>query len=503
MPQTLKIDPKIFNPLYWHLVEAFKDQNIFIILITGGSGAAKTYSLAQYFCFETFGNLNNTIIFRKESTSIIDSVFADFKTIGSKINNATNIPYFQFFVNKITAGKSKFRFRGLDDSEKIKGLADYKYVFMNEVSSFEMSEYSEIKRRLRGKPGQKIIADWNPIDENHWLKTELIDKEEWVDMPLVVDCPKGAISQLDPKYSTKQISKDGKILFIKTTYRDNFWCIGYPNGSPYGFKDENSLYNFEHMRLHDPMGYHIYANGNWGRVTTGGEFYKQFKTDRNCKVIPYDKDLSVHLSFDFNINPGMHATVWQIEGKKMWQISEIITKEPNNTTKGICDEFNRLFKSHKAGLYIYGDPSGRSRSTRQETGRNDYTLILDYLKQFHPTLRVAFAHPSVKTRGDFINSIFESNIQEIEIWINPTCTNTINDLMYTKEQSDGQKFTKFKERIKDPKTKISYEKYGHLSDSMDYFVCEAFKREYERYQGLNSLQAGMFKQVLRRPKWTL
>ena len=405
MAQTLKIDPKIFNPLYWHLVEAFKDQNIFIILITGGSGAAKTYSLAQYFCFETFGNLNNTIIFRKESTSIIDSVFADFKTIGSKINNATNIPYFQFFVNKITAGKSKFRFRGLDDSEKIKGLADYKYVFMNEVSSFEMSEYSEIKRRLRGKPGQKIIADWNPIDENHWLKTELIDKEEWNDMPLVVDCPKGAISQLDPEYSTKQISKDGKILFIKTTYRDNFFCIGHPDGK-HGYKDENSLYNFEQMRLKEPVYYQIYGLGNWGKLVTGGEFYKQFKTDRNCQYIPYDNNKPLHLTFDFNVSPGMHSIVWQMEGKKMWQISEIVTEEPNNTSEGVCKEFIRLFASHKAGLFIYGDPSGRNRSTRQEQGRNDYTIILDNLKRYHPTLRVALSHPSPTMRGKFINSIF-------------------------------------------------------------------------------------------------
>ena len=370
---------------------------------------------------------------------------------------------------------------------------------MNEVSSFEMSEYSEIKRRLRGKPGQKIIADWNPIDENHWLKTELIDKEEWNDMPLVVDCPKGAISQLDPEYSTKQISKDGKILFIKTTYRDNFFCIGHPDGK-HGYKDENSLYNFEQMRLKEPVYYQIYGLGNWGKLVTGGEFYKQFKTDRNCQYIPYDNNKPLHLTFDFNVSPGMHSIVWQMEGKKMWQISEIVTEEPNNTSEGVCKEFIRLFASHKAGLFIYGDPSGRNRSTRQEQGRNDYTIILDNLKRYHPTLRVALSHPSPTMRGKFINSIFESNIQGIEIWINPKCTKTIADLMYTKENSDG---TKFKERVKNPKTKIYYEKYGHLSDSMDYIVCEAFKNEYEKYQGLNSLQAGMFKQILRRPKWTL
>jgi len=499
MSQSLKVSPLLFNPLYWHIKEAFNDPNIFIILITGGSDAAKTYSLAQYFCFDTFGKSQNTIIFRKESTSIVDSVFADFKTIGEKINKAIGIGHFQYFVNKVQAGGCRVRFRGLDDSEKVKGLAAYKYVFMNEVSSFELGEYSEIKRRLRGQPGQKIIADWNPIDENHWLKTEVIDKEEWVDMPLTAPCPKGAISQLDPEFSTKQLTKDGKMLFIKTTYRDNFWCTGHPDGK-HGYRDDNQLDNFEKMRINEPVYYNIYGLGNWGKLVTGGEFYKKFKSDKNCQVIDYNKDLPLHLTIDFNVVPAMHATVWQMEGKKTWQISELVTPEPNNNSQGLSREFIRLFASHKSGLFIYGDPSGRNRSTRQEEGKNDYTIILEELKRFHPSLRVGFSHPSVSMRGNFINSIFESNVQGIEIWINPKCNKTVQDFMYTRQNADG---SKYKEKVKDPKTKVYYEKYAHINDGVDYFICEAFKKEYDKYQGLNNFQPGMLKQVLRRPKWTL
>jgi hypothetical protein len=154
----------------------------------------------------------------------------------------------------------------------------------------------------------------------------------------------------------------------------------------------------------------------------------------------------------------MHATVWQIEGKVCWQLNEIICKEPKNTTKGVCDEFKRMYMNHKGGLFIYGDPSGRNRDTRQEKGFNDYKIIEQELSKFYPSLRVAFAHPAVKMRGNFINTIFESHFMDIYIWINPKCPKTINDLMYTKEDSDG---TKLKEKERNPITKVSFERYGH------------------------------------------
>jgi hypothetical protein len=439
------------------------------------------------------------MILRKEGVSIADSIYSDFKTIGGRMNRAIGGTLFDFFVNKVTCNETKFRFRGLDDAEKIKGLSAYLYVWMNEISSFEQSEFSEIRRRLRGKAGQKIIADWNPISEDHWLKTEIIDKEDWEELPLVVKCPQGAISQLDPEYSKKWKSKDGKILFIKTTYRDNFWICGHPDGE-HGFVDENALYNFEQMRKREPFLYRVYGLGDWGQLNVDNPFYKCFKPDVNIKDLPYKPDLPLHLSFDFNVNPAMHATVWQIEGRICWQLNEIIQKEPKNTTKGVCDEFKRLYYNHKGGLFIYGDPSGRNRDTRQEKGFNDYKIIETELANFRPTLRVAYAHPAVKMRGNFINTIFESNFGGIEIWVNSKCTKTINDLMYTKEDSDG---SKFKEKERNPITKVSYERYGHIGDSIDYLIVEAFKRDYEKYQGYGVFTKGMTKLIRRTPKYTL
>jgi hypothetical protein len=47
-----------------------------------------------------------------------------------------------------------------------------------------------------------------------------------------------------------------------------------------------------------------------------------------------------------------------------------------------------------------------------------------------------------------------------------------------KEASDG---TKLKEKDKDEKTGVPFEKWGHISDADDYFVTECFKKEYLEY----------------------
>ena len=46
--------------------------------------------------------------------------------------------------------------------------------------------------------------------------------------------------------------------------------------------------------------------------------------------------------------------------------------------------------------------------------------------------------------------------------------------MYLKEASDG---TKHKQIVKDTETGVSFEKYGHASDAIDYLITSAFKSE--------------------------
>jgi hypothetical protein len=231
----------------------------------------------------------------------------------------------------------------------------------------------------------------------------------------------------------------------------------------------------------------------------GGEYYKCFKMDKHVKDLtdkdkngkplfegfklhgnmPYNEDLPIHFTQDFNVNPYMACGLWQTKGKEVWKIGEITTVSPNNTTKGICNEFKRLFPAHKSGLFIYGDPAGMHEDTRSEKGWNDFRILQLELQTYRPTLRVATKAPSLVMRGNFINTCFESNFNGISIIFDTRCSKTIEDYINIKEDSDGGKV---KTKAVDMSTGVSYERWGHLSDGDDYFLCQYFASDYSLYQ---------------------
>jgi len=211
----------------------------------------------------------------------------------------------------------------------------------------------------------------------------------------------------------------------------------------------------------------------------GGEFYKQFERQKHVGKCPYNADLPLHVTFDFNVTPYVTLNVWQIDGKKAMQIDEICAKYPHNSTAGACGIFRKKYPAHKSGLFIYGDPSGNSRDTRGESGRNDFDIIRGELKQYNPIMKVGNIAPNVVARGQFINMIFHNQYQGISILIDEQCSNTVLDYTMLKEAPDGRKL---KTRVKDKDTGASYEQYGHCSDANDYLLCEVFRNDMEYYE---------------------
>jgi hypothetical protein len=94
-------------------------------------------------------------------------------------------------------------------------------------------------------------------------------------------------------------------------------------------------------------------------------------------------------------------------------------------------------------------------------------------------------------RGNWINTVFEKNLNDIVVVIGENCKLTINDFVNLKEAADG---TKNKEMETEPTTKVRYQKYGHFTDLFDYFLCSAFGKEYSSYQrggGITSIMTGV------------
>ena len=181
-------------------------------------------------------------------------------------------------------------FKGLDDSEKIKGIDSFKRVVLEEVSEFDFADYKQIRKRLRGMLGQQIICMFNPIDQEHWIKKEIFDtsvqnklSKSLVDHSGVLNLNiEEQYTNVTEKWEGGKVTVKGKeypsnLVVIKSTYLNNFWVVGSPCKT-FGFEDIQTIADFEHDKNTDYNFYSVYALGNWGRINRGGEFYKSFKS---------------------------------------------------------------------------------------------------------------------------------------------------------------------------------------------------------------------------------
>ena len=485
---------KEFNPNYWHFYNAAKNPQWRNIWGYGGSSSSKSYSVTQLFITLSMEEGEDSIVLRKVQTTIKRSIFKDFETIINKWNLG---PYFKVAPSNLSItckfNGAKIDFAGLDDPEKIKGISQYKRVLMEEVSEFDKADYDQIRKRLRAKEGQQIFCLFNPVDETHWIKKEVFDlitekielptylpnrkreytevAEKWSNGPQEIQLPKGGTKTIPPNF-----------LVIRSTYKNNFWVVGSPGGT-YGYEDIQTIADFEADRIKDYNFYKVYALGLWGKLTTGGEAYKKFSPQIHVKRVFYNEHLPIHLSFDENVNPYITCTVWQIdlsgEFKELIQIDELCLPSPRNRVKEVCKEFSKRYPNHKEGVYIYGDATSQKEDTKLEKGENFFTLILAYLNGYRPQKRVPASNPSVSMRINFINEVFSSNFEGLKITIGEHCSNSIDDLNYCKEDENGGKA---KEKVKDKIRGITYEKYGHTSDTLDYIITKVFSKEYALYQ---------------------
>lgn len=213
-------------------------------------------------------------------------------------------------------------------------------------------------------------------------------------------------------------------------------------------------------------------------IQAGGEFYKEFTVSGHVRPVTYDPNKPIHASFDFNVKPGVSCSLWQLDGKIARQFDEVRLASPNNTTAAVCREIVKRYADHSTGFFVYGDPAGHHEDTRTEAGHNDFVIIMRELRQFRPAKRVASVAPSVVMRGSFINAVLAAAFGGHEITIGDNCNGSIDDLLYIKEDSEG---LKIKQKMKDPATGDVYEKYGHYSDAMDYFLIWVWAAAYANY----------------------
>lgn len=443
----MEINYKKINPNGFQLLRFIQDVAIRFIIMFGGSSSGKSFSAAQIILIMTLLDGENTLVMRKVGASIEKTIYEDFK-VAARLLHIDRLFKFQQNTIKCLLNGAKIDFSGLDNPEKIKGISNYKRILLEELSEFEEIDFKQLRKRLRGKKGQQIIATFNPIKETHWIKKNLFDVEKWHDVSMNVsiggkDIPPEltavkSIKMNEPKAilnpRTKEIEEQApNMVIIQSTYLNNFWVVGSPCGT-YGYYDEQCIADFEYDRQHDPDYYNVYALGEWGVIRTGSEFFGSFNRGKHSGEYKYNTSLPIHLSIDCNVLPYISVTYWQADlaiNKTLRQIDETCAESPNNTArksaKLVAKRLNEMMYQDK--IYLHGDVSTRASNTIDENNRSFLDLFISTLEKegFDVVDCVGKKNPSVSMSGEFINAIFEEQLPGINISISENCNVSIED----------------------------------------------------------------------------
>lgn len=200
----------------------------------------------------------------------------------------------------------------------------------------------------------------------------------------------------------------------------------------------------------------------------------------------YDPMRPLVTVWDFNVAPQMSVLLAQIDydAKRLYILEELLGKpeDKENNTPALSRKLKaKLYRDkHAGGVDVTGDPAELQRSTTTEEGVNNYTVITDTLGRgiLRPKIKLLKKQPPQAARCEFVNEVF-SGYNGWELLIDIRCRKLTEDLLYQLRNEDG---TKSKQKVTDPKTGVKYEKYGHLSDCLDYLLCYYLRDSWQKYR---------------------
>ena len=246
-------------------------------------------------------------------------------------------------------------------------------------------------------------------------------------------------------------------------------------------------------KISDPLTRARLLYGEWNYVESNKmaaywSFDGKVHLVNNLYESKYDPLAPLILGWDFNVAPYMSALEVQINytDKEIYILREITGKPADklNNTPALARVVARSLvdRQHLGHVLITGDPAGNARSTQTEDGVTNFTILRNTLREANPVLepeiKLFSKQPPHVTRLEYINKLFEG-YDGWKIMIDMRCRKLTEDLVYQRKNDDG---TKEKKKVTNPVTKTKEEKYGHLSDCLDYTLCYFTKKSWELYQ---------------------
>lgn len=195
---------------------------------------------------------------------------------------------------------------------------------------------------------------------------------------------------------------------------------------------------------------------------SGSRVYSAF--DRSIHVSD-DLQLSPHLpicwAWDFNVAP-MVSVIGQYQHGKFVVLRECVMEQGSITE--MVEWVRDLYPAHPAGIWIYGDATGQSRTA--QTGASDYAMIMQGMRSYPSAVRLKIpsTNPLIRDRINAVNRALVDENGTVGVKIDrKQCPELIKDLEEVVYDARG--------RIKkttDPKD--PYTKRTHVSDAFGYWV---------------------------------
>jgi len=227
------------NVVFEHLI----DSQSKIVVEQGGTRSGKTYNILLYIIFYYCqkNKAKTVTICRKTFPAVRSSVMRDFTDI-LKEHNLYNEDDHNKSNSEYTLNTNLVEFISVDQPQKIRGRKR-DLLFINEANELDFEDWQQLVFRTQ----EKIILDYNPSDEYHWIYDKVLTRDD--------------------------------VEFYKTTYKDNpFLNIS--------IKDE-----IERLRDTDEQYWQIYGLGEKGiSKSTIFNYHEVSKIPDDAEFVSYGAD---------------------------------------------------------------------------------------------------------------------------------------------------------------------------------------------------------------------
>lgn len=436
----------------------FMDDESKIALLYGGRGGGKSNTIAlrlikecaesSYFkCF--YGRKILDRVRESQHKELIKSIY--------QLNLQDEFTFYDtpkgsLHIIHNATGNTFIAFGG-DNPQSMKSISDPTHIWADEFDQFEEGDFKALYPTLRTTRGKnQFIGSFNSYE---------ITKAHWLVKYFFPDIYEG-----DEQYDYSAL-EGVEISRYLVNFSDNY------------FIDREEYYKvLKISAAGDAEKLEGLARGEWGSNRTGNEYYHAFRKSLHVKKIAKRSGVPDHLSLDFNVHPYMPLICANIEITDTEMnfnfFKEYCFKEPLNSTKEVCKAYLSEFGNLATDIFYYGDAQGN----RKIEGFGDKITRFDDLRSVlarHLTNysdRTTRVNPPVMKRRQLMNSIFAGichfQNRKVNIYFDEKMSQTITDFQMCKVGVDG----KDKSKVKDKARGITYEKYGHTSDAVEYFVCK-------------------------------